>query len=350
MKAPNTGKPLLDVLAGRRPERRPMWFMRQAGRYLPEYRKVRETAGSFLDLCYQPELAKEVTLQPLRRYDIDAAILFADILVVPHAMGLGLRFEEGEGPILDVVNDDEAVSRLKQVTGTQQVRSVCETVRAVKAELGGKIALIGFCGAPWTVASYMIEGRGSDRQRARLAAFERQDWFVRLIDFLVDESVAYLSAQISAGAEVVQIFDSWAGDLPAGLRIEVVEKPLARMVRQLRELHPDTPVIVFARGVGLDHVRIQQATGADAMGIEAELALSWAVKALAARCAVQGNLDPVALLGSDDLARREAIAVAAAAPMERHVFNLGHGIRQGTRPEVLSAVIDAVRGFDDGAR
>ena len=349
MKVTATGKPLLEVLGGRAPGRRPIWFMRQAGRYLPEYRKVRERAGSFLKLCYTPELACEVTLQPLRRYDLDAAILFADILVVPHAMGLSLRFEDGEGPVLDVVRDASAVERLNAVAGTAQVVSVCETVKLVRAELPPHVGLIGFCGAPWTVASYMIEGKGSDRQHARLAAFERQSWFVQLIDRLVDESADYLSAQIEAGAEAVQIFDSWAGDLPAQLRADVVEKPLGRLVGKLRERHPIMPVIVFARGAGADHGRIQVATGADAMGIEAELSLDWAVQALSGKCAIQGNLDPVALLGSDRLARQEAVAVAKAVPVEKHIFNLGHGIKQGTRPEVLTAVIDAVREYDSGA-
>lgn len=345
-----TGKPLLEVLGGRVPERRPIWFMRQAGRYLPEYRKVRERAGSFLELCYSPELACEVTLQPLRRYDIDAAILFADILVIPHAMGLALRFEDGEGPVLDVVRDSSAVQRLRPVVATEQVVAVCETVKLARAELPAHVGLIGFCGAPWTVASYMIEGKGSDRQLARLAAFEREDWFVQLIDRLVDESVDYLSAQIMAGAEAVQIFDSWAGDLPPQLRIDVVEKPLGRLVAKLRDRHPSVPVIVFARGAGVDHGRIQATTGADAMGIEAELSLDWAAQELAGKCAIQGNLDPVALLGSDGLARREATTVAKAVPMEKHIFNLGHGIKQGTRPEVLTAVIEAVRAHDSGAR
>jgi uroporphyrinogen decarboxylase len=322
--------------------------MRQAGRYLPEYRQVRETAGSFLDLCYRPELACQVSLQPLRRYDLDAAILFADILVVPNAMGLPLRFEEGEGPVLDVVRDMDAVRRLKSVAETPEVRAVCHTVGLVSAELPARVALIGFCGGPWTVASYMIEGRSSDRQLAKLAAFERAEWFVRLIDMLVEESVVYLSAQISAGAEAVQIFDSWAGDLAPGLRADVVEKPLGRLVSMLREKHPGVPVIVFARGVGAGHERIQSSTKAEAIGIESELCLDWAARVFSERCVIQGNLDPVALLGSDEVARREAVAVAAAVSKEKHIFNLGHGIKQGTRPEALSAVIEAVRSYDDG--
>jgi uroporphyrinogen decarboxylase len=204
---------LLDVLQGHQPERRPIWFMRQAGRYLPEYRQLRAKAGSFLDLCYNPQLAAEVTVQPLRRFDLDAAILFADILVVPHAMGLGLRFAEGEGPILETVTDGTGVGRLVPVAGTSQVKSVCETVALVRQALAPGVALIGFCGGPWTVASYMVEGGSSDRNRARLAAYNQELWFDQLIERLIAESVSYLSLQIEAGAQAVQIFDSWAGEL-----------------------------------------------------------------------------------------------------------------------------------------
>ena len=337
---------MLEVLAGKQPGRRPIWFMRQAGRYLPEYREVRERAGSFLGLCYNPELASEVTLQPLRRYDLDAAILFADILVVPQAMGVGLSFVEGEGPKLELVSDLVAVGRLKSVTDSPEVRAVCGTVELVRSRLMENVALIGFCGGPWTVASYMVEGGGSNRERAKLAAFGREAWFVRLIERLVTESVEYLSAQIVAGVEIVQIFDSWAGDLPAGVREEFVHGPLEQLAGSLRSRHPNVPVIVFARGIGVDHPGLQHRTGAACMGIEAELPMSWAVDALDVNCAIQGNLDPVALLGSVEVAERETRAIVSKVPMARHVFNLGHGIRQGTRPEVLSAVIDCARRWD----
>ena len=346
MKETLAEKPLLDVLRGRMPRRRPVWFMRQAGRYLQEYRSLRAQAGSFLDLCYNPKLACEVTLQPLRRYDLDAAILFADILVVPHAMGVGLKFEEGEGPILETVRDMDRVLRLGAIGETSEVKSVCETVALVERGLPPGAGLIGFCGGPWTVASYMIEGRGSNRELAKLAAFEGQAWFAALIEKLVAESVDYLSAQIVAGAEVVQIFDSWAGELAGAQRDEFVTKPLAEMTRRLRVKHPGVPVIVFARGLGVGHPGIAEATKAAAIGVESELALSWARDNVAGNCALQGNLDPVALLGSVDVAQRETLAVVKAVPKERHIFNLGHGIRQGTRPEVLNVVIDTVRAHD----
>ena len=346
MKADMQGKPLLDVLAGRVPARRPIWFMRQAGRYLPEYRQLREQAGSFLNLCYEPKLAAEATLQPLRRFDIDAAILFADILVVPHAMGLELRFEDGEGPILGTVRDRAAVGRLLTVRRSDQVQCVYETVSLVRSQLGKSVSLIGFCGGPWTVASYMIEGSSSIRELAKVAAFQGEDWFRDLIARLVEESVEYLTGQIEAGAEAVQIFDSWAGDLPDYQRRELVVKPLAAVVRGLRQRYPNIPVIVFAKGVGVTHMEVQLASGANAIGIESELPIEWARDSLIEVCAVQGNLDPVVLLASEQIARNEATRLAAAMPMARHIFNLGHGIRPKTRPEVLQAVIESVRDYD----
>lgn len=341
-----TSKPLLDVLAGRKPERRPIWFMRQAGRYLPEYREIRRKAGSFLDLCYNAELAAEVTLQPLRRYDLDAAIVFADILVVPHAMGVGLRFEEGEGPILDKVVGMKAVDKLGPVVGSVQVEAVCGTLARVKRRLPPACALIGFCGAPWTVASYMIEGGSSERETARLAAYENPRWFSRLMAVLLDRSVDYLSSQIEAGADAVQIFDSWAGDLPASLKNKWVVDPLAEMISKLRKRHPDIPAIVFARGAGAAQPAIAEATKAQAISVESELALDWLVERISDTCAIQGNLDPVALLADENVCIDEAMKIAAALPPHRHIFNLGHGIRPQTEPSRLQTVIDAVRRYD----
>ena len=342
------GKPLLDVLGGRMPARRPIWFMRQAGRYLPEYRAVREKAGSFLDLCYNPELAAEVTAQPLRRFDLDAAILFADILVVPHAMGLGVRFEEGEGPIIERVLDLDGVRRLGAVGATDQTRRVCETVARVRAGLAPTVALIGFCGGPWTVASYMVEGKSSDRVAARLAAYSEAEWFRMLIDRLVEESVDYLCAQIEAGAEAVQIFDSWAGELAGELGDRFVIEPLGRMVDAVRVRHPQVPVIVFARGFGVRQLEVARRTGASCLGIETELPMSWAGRELAPQAAVQGNLDPVALWAPDDMLERETQRICGSIARSRHVFNLGHGIRQGTDAAKIERVIRAVREFDAG--
>jgi uroporphyrinogen decarboxylase len=299
-----------------------------------------------LELCYNPQLAAEVTLQPLRRYDLDAAIVFADILVVPHAMGLDLRFAEREGPVLEKVTGMKRLKGLKAVAETPQIDAVCQTLRRVKQDLTSHCALIGFCGAPWTVASYMIEGGSSDRETARLVAYENPRWFSELMAMLIDQSVAYLSAQIGAGADVVQIFDSWAGDLPVSLREKWVTAPLAEMTAKLRSLHPGIPVIVFARGVGAAQPAIAEVTKAQAIGVESELAIDWLAERIPQGCAIQGNLDPVALLADESVAVREALNIAAVLPARRHIFNLGHGIRPQTDPGRLQAVIEAVRGYD----
>jgi uroporphyrinogen decarboxylase len=333
---------LLDVLTRKPAERRPIWFMRQAGRYLPEYRAVREKAGSFLDLCYNPELAAEVTVQPLRRYDLDAAILFADILVVPHAMGLPLKFEEGEGPVLQTVRNSEEVAALQPVAQSHEVKQVCRTVSLVRSMLGPDKALIGFCGAPWTVASYMIAGGGSDRVIAKVAAYQRQPWFVALIDRLVVESIDYLCAQADAGAQAVQIFDSWAGDLVGTELEDFVLKPVGAIVAGVKERHPDLPVIVFARGIGAQQPRAAALPGANAIGVETEFDLSLLPKDIV----VQGNLDPVSLMAGEKVVESEVRRICQSVDRQRHIFNLGHGIRLGTDPAVVGAAVEAVRRFD----
>ena len=338
-----SGSALLDVLTRKPAARRPIWFMRQAGRYLPEYRATREKAGSFLDLCYNPELASEVTIQPLRRYDLDAAILFADILVVPHAMGLPLKFAEGEGPVLGTVRSMEDLEQLRPVAGTHEVIQVCRTVGLTRAQLSPRHALIGFCGAPWTVASYMVGGGSSDRVMAKVAAYQRQPWFCALIDRLVKESVDYLSAQAEAGAQAVQIFDSWAGDLVGTELDEFVMKPLAAIVAALKERHPALPVIVFARGVGMAQRKAAAIAGANAIGVETEFDLSNLPKDLV----LQGNLDPVALSAGREVVESEVRRICTSVDRQRHIFNLGHGIRLGTDPEIVGSVVDAVRRYDE---
>ncbi len=295
-----SSKSLLNVLRREKSERRPAWFMRQAGRYLPEYRQVRAKAGSFLDLCYHSSLAAEVTLQPLRRYDLDAAIIFADILVVPHAMGNGLDFKEGEGPVLERVRGSEDMKRLGSLAGTPQVEAVCNSIRLVRKQLAPHVAMIGFCGAPWTVASYMLEGGGSDRQFALQTAYLAPAWFIDLVDRLVEQSVIYLRAQIDAGAEVVQIFDSWAGDLSGELFDRYSVEPMRQIVAELRKSHPNVPVIAFARGAGTRHARLAREVGCQAIGIEQETELQVLLPILPAETVVQGNLDPIVLLAGDD--------------------------------------------------
>lgn len=348
MKSALSPKALLNVLKGEPAERRPIWCMRQAGRYLPEYRKVRAQAGSFLDLCYNPALASEVTLQPLRRYDLDAAIIFADILVVPHAMGNGLRFAEGEGPLLERVTGADDLKRLGGLSHSPQVKAVCRSLEVVKAALPSHVALIGFCGAPWTVASYMLEGRGSERQFALQTAYENPGWFQDLMSRLIDASIDYLSAQIEAGAETVQIFDSWAGDLSGDLFDRLSVKPIAAIIAGLKQRHPAVPVIAFAKGAGLRQQHVARGTGAAAIGVEQESDMTDLLPLLPDTMVVQGNLDPIALLCGDEVIGRECRRIAAAVPRHRHIFNLGHGIKQQTSPDALTRVVETVRVFDRG--
>lgn len=341
-------QPLMDVLAGRKSERRPIWFMRQAGRYLPEYRKVREQAGSFLDLCYAPELAADVTLQPLRRYDLDAAIIFADILVVPHAMGNGLSFVEGEGPKLETVRGRSDLARLKPGLNSTQFESVAQSLARVRRDLDTSISLIGFCGAPWTVASYMVEGGSSNRELARRVAYEGEDWFKELIARLVENSIDYLCLQIEAGADVVQIFDSWAGELPGALLSEYCIAPLREIVAGVKARFPAVPIIVFAKGVGYRHGEVYAGTACQAIGVEAECSLEFLQSRLPADAVIQGNLDPVLLLCSEEVVRRETLKLVSTIPRKRHIFNLGHGIKQQTNPDILTIVIKTIRDFDRG--
>ncbi len=341
-------KPLLDVLQGRTPERRPIWVMRQAGRYLPEYRAVRDKAGSFLNLCYNPQLACEVTLQPLRRFDFDAAILFSDILVVPQAMGLALDFREGEGPVLQTVKSAVEVKRLKSSGGFEEFSKVWETVGLVKSGLAKEKTLIGFCGAPWTVVSYMIEGGSSDRKRALAAALESPSWYGLLVDKVIEASVIYLLGQIKAGAEVVQIFDSWAGDLPLDSLQRLVVEPIRRIVDGVRSVYSQFPIIVFARGVGTQHGMVAFGTGASAIGVEENCSLKDVMESLPLGVAVQGNLAPSALLESVDDLKTAVSSVLDGVPMARHIFNLGHGITPQVDPEMVGKLVEFVRAHDEG--
>jgi uroporphyrinogen decarboxylase len=339
-------KPLLDVLNNRVPSRRPIWVMRQAGRYLPEYRAVRQKAGSFLKLCYNPELACEVTLQPLRRFDFDAAILFSDILVVPQAMGLALDFREGEGPHLGTVNGADGVARLRSEGSFEEFSKVWETVARVKAELAPEKTLIGFCGAPWTVASYMIEGGSSDRKRALAVALVYPDWYGRMIDKIVEASILYLLGQIQAGAETVQIFDSWAGDLPVNAQQRLVIQPIKRIVDAVRRVHAGFPIIVFARGVQDQHAVVAAGTGASAVGLEENCSASEVLAGLPDGVAIQGNLSPTALLGSEADLEWAVGSVMTGVPASRHIFNLGHGITPQTDPAMVEKLVGFVRKFD----
>lgn len=335
---------MLEVLAGRALSPPPVWLMRQAGRYLPEYRAVRETAGGFLDLCYAPKLAAEVTLQPIRRFGFDAAILFADILLVPDALGQGVRFVEGEGPRLDPVRSAGDLARLDAGKAEAKFARVAETVARVRQDLPAETTLIGFCGSPWTVATYMAGGRGSpDQADARLWAYRGRPSFARLIELLVEVSVTYLDLQIRAGADCVQLFDSWAGSLPEDEFERWVTAPTRTMVAALKQKHPGVPVIGFPRGAGQKAQRYIAETGVDAIGCDTAMPLAL-MRDLAPHAAVQGNLDPLLLVTGGAAMAERVGEIKQAMAGQPHIFNLGHGIVPETPPEHVAELVRLVRG------
>ncbi|MBP2229825.1 uroporphyrinogen decarboxylase [Azospirillum agricola] len=345
-------KPMLAALAGETRSRPPFWLMRQAGRYLPEYRELRAKAGSFLDLCYNPDFAVEVTLQPLRRYGMDAAILFSDILVVPHALGQPLAYLEGEGPKLDPIRSAAELSRLSRDRFHQTLEPVYETVRrlttAIPANASPDTTLIGFAGAPWTIACYMVEGGGSkEYAHVKRWAYGDPAGFARLIDLLVEVTADYLCAQIEAGAEVVQLFDSWAGVLPIGPFRRWVIEPTRRIVALVKARHPDTPIIGFPRGAGHAYQDYVADSGVDAVGLDTTVSPLWAARNLQTRLPVQGNLDPI-LLATGGKALCEGAAEILEAFCDRpYVFNLGHGVIQTTPPEHVGALADQIRRWPE---
>ncbi|NJO33078.1 MAG: uroporphyrinogen decarboxylase [Rhodospirillales bacterium] len=338
-----TKRALLEVLAGHKLTPPPIWLMRQAGRYLPEYRTVRETAGGFLNLCYTPELAAEVTLQPIRRFGFDAAILFADILVVPDALGQGVRFVEGEGPRLDPVRSAGDLTRLDAGRTADKFARVAETVARVRQDLPAETALIGFCGSPWTVATYMVGGRGTpDQADARLWARRDAAGFARLIELLVEVSATYLDQQIRAGADCVQLFDSWAGSLPEDEFDRWVTAPTRTMVAALKQKHPEVPVIGFPRGAGQKAQRYIAETGVDAIGCDTAMPLAL-MQELAPQAVVQGNLDPLLLVAGGAAMAERVGEIKEAMAGQRHIFNLGHGIVPETPPEHVAELVKLVR-------
>ena len=324
----------------------PIWLMRQAGRYLPEYRELRAKAGSFLDLCYSPEFATEVTLQPIRRFGFDASILFSDILVVPHALGQHLEFVEGEGPRLDPITSLADFEKLDPEKVSEKFDLVYAAVTSIRSALPKETALIGFCGAPWTVATYMIGGRGSvDQATTRLFAYQQPEVFAKLIDLLVDISVQYLIGQIKAGANLLQIFDSWAGNLPDDEFQKWSIDPATRIVREIKKQYPNTPIIGFPRHAGPGYKKYFEATKVDGISCDTSLSLTYMRDELAPLGAVQGNLDPLILVtGGDALNRRvdEILETMAGKPF---IFNLGHGIVPQTPPEHVTQLVNRIRGI-----
>jgi uroporphyrinogen decarboxylase len=317
--------------------------MRQAGRYLPEYRELRAKAGSFLELCYQPRLAAEVTLQPVRRFGFDAAILFADILLVPHAMGVDVRFEEGEGPRLSPVADARTLAALT-TNKLERLGPVFETVRLVKAELPDAVALIGFAGAPWTVATYMIAGQGTpDQAKAKLLAYRDPSFVDSLLARLSEATIEYLSAQIAAGVEIVQLFDTWAGGLSDQLLDRLVVAPTRAIIAALKSRHPGVPIIGFPRGIGLHLPRYARATGIDAVGLATGDDAQMCAALLPHTVVLQGGLDPLALVAGGEALSYGVRRLLRAIGDRPYVFNLGHGILPETPPEHVSQLVRLVR-------
>lgn len=338
-----TGKPLLDTALGHRQAKPPVWIMRQAGRYLPEYREVREKAGEFLDLCYTPTLATEVTLQPLRRFDLDAAILFSDILVIPDALGQSVRFEQGEGPVLDPLTD-QTLGLLKPENVLGHLTPVLEALERIRLALPSDKTLIGFCGAPWTVATYMLGGRGSsDQAAARLFALQHPEAFSALIDILVEASAAYLVAQFRAGADMVQIFESWALNLDEEAFRAYVIEPNRRIVERVRSFVPDAPITGFPRGAAGMLAEYAQKTGVNVLGLDYATPLDFAKNALPKHLGVQGNLDPLRLVAGGEQMETRAREIVEAFADRPHIFNLGHGIVPQTPIAHLSRLIEVVK-------
>jgi uroporphyrinogen decarboxylase len=335
----------LSVLSNRRVSPPPIWLMRQAGRYLPEYRAVRERAGSFLDLCLNPELAAEVTLQPLRRFDLDSAIVFSDILIVPYALGQSVEFVEGEGPRLDPVGGGQDLARLDRRSAESRFEPVYETLARVRSDLPAHTPVIGFCGAPWTVATYMVEGGGSkDQAAARLWAYRDAGSFQELVDLLVETSVAYLLGQVAAGASALQIFDSWAGSLPEDEFRRWVIAPTRAIVSGVKARAPELPIIGFPRGCGVLAEAYAAETGVDAIGCDTTMPLSFIRDRLQSRLPAQGNLDPVLLLAGGERLKRRVSEILEALSGGPFVFNLGHGILPDTPPEHVAKLVRLVKG------
>ncbi|ASP29012.1 uroporphyrinogen decarboxylase [Qipengyuania flava] len=336
---------LLDTLNGKRADRVPLWLMRQAGRYLPEYRALREQKGGFLAMAYDSEAACEITLQPIDRFGFDGAILFSDILIVPHALGQHLEFLAGEGPKLSPALADASLEAL--AADRTRYEPIYETVRLCRRRLPQGVTMLGFAGSPWTVATYMVAGEGSrDQHAARAMAYGDPGKLDAILDAIVGETIDYLSGQIAAGAEAVQLFDSWSGSLAPDEFERLVIVPNARIVAALRERHPDTPVIGFPKGAGEKLPAYARETGVQAVGVDETIDPEWAARELPAGMPVQGNFDPLLLLAGSDRLEARARFILEAFADRPHVFNLGHGIDRRTPIAHVERLLATVRAFE----
>lgn len=338
--------PLLDTLKGANLARRPVWLMRQAGRYLPEYRALRADKGGFLALVYDSEAAAEITLQPIERFGFDGAILFSDILIVPYAMGQDLAFLAGEGPHLSPRLLDAALETLTAVP--ERLAPIYATVARVKARLAPETTLLGFAGSPWTVATYMVAGEGSrDHHDTRALAYRDPQAFQAIIDAITDVTIEYLSGQVDAGAEGLQLFDSWAGSLAPAQFERWVIAPNARITAEMHRRHPGVPIIGFPKGVGEKLAAYARETGVDAVGVDETIDALWAARELPSGLPVQGNLDPLLLLSGGPDLEKQTLQVLEAFADRPHVFNLGHGIGQHTPIDHVEQLLGIVRGWQN---
>lgn len=343
-------KNFIEVLNKHKPDHIPFWFMRQAGRYLPEYMELRKDAGGFLNMAYNPEMACEITMQPIRRFGMDAAIIFSDILVIPHALGQHLEFVQGEGPKLDPLRSAEDFSKLNFNSFEKTLTPVYETLSKVKTSLQQEnyngTALIGFCGAPWTVACYMVEGGGSkDFFNVRKFAYQDEQGFAGLIDLLVEATAQYLINQVNAGAEALQIFDSWAGALDAHSFRKWVINPTKQIIDLVRDTHPNIPIIGFPRCAGQNYLSYVQDTGVTAVGIDQALDTKWASRSLQPLVPVQGNLDPICLLSGGDALKLAVEKIMSDLSDGNFIFNLGHGIHKDTPVKHVEDLVRYIREF-----
>ncbi|MEL6780880.1 MAG: uroporphyrinogen decarboxylase [Pseudomonadota bacterium] len=344
-----TGKLLLDTLLGAPSERVPLWMMRQAGRHLPEYLETRSRAKNFLDFCYTPSLATEATLQPIRRYGMDGAILFADILLILDAMGLDVKFEKGVGPIVEQIKGPEDLDKAPVATVADRLSPVYETVSRVRAELPDETTLIGFAGSPWTVGLYAIEGRGkTDKAAAKVWAHARPDDLAATLDKIGEATAHYLFRQVEAGADALMLFDSWAEGLPNDVFDEVITRPTTKLVARLRELGVDVPIIGFARGAGVKLPDYAAATGVTGVGLDTAVVPTFVNGALPSNMCVQGHLDPLLLLAGGDRLTDRVQTLLRAYAGRPHIFNLGHGVLPETPIPHVEAVVETVRAFRRG--
>jgi len=339
-------KKLLHVLRKEQAGTIPFWFMRQAGRYLPEYKELRATTKGFLDFCYSPEKASEATLQPIRRFGMDGAIIFSDILVIPHKLGMDVRFEEGHGPVLTPLTSEKNLAALKLSSMVEKLEPVYEALRLTRAKLPAETALIGFAGAPWTLACYMIEGSGSrDFQKVRLLSESNKPFFSKVIDLLTEAVSQHAIKQIEAGAEVFQLFDSWSGVLSETQFEEWVIAPAQKIVAKIKAKYPKIPIIGFPRMAGMKYVEYTKYTGVDAVNIDGSVSLSMALEKLSPLCIIQGNLDPTVLAENKDAMLKQAKKIIDIFKDKPFVFNLGHGILPHTPIENVQALSQFIKSY-----